>query len=343
MDNAPHVRFLVTDRSFLAYLKKGISQLALQVGFAPQRLSAIDLIVAEMGSNLIKHAGGGEILVRHFLTSDNAGLELISIDNGPGMAEPVRMIQDGVSTTGTLGHGLGSINRLADFTQLYSQKGWGTILLARIYKKPLVMARPESFEYRSVVVAKPGETVSGDGCYVKLTASHIKLFLGDGLGHGPEANLAVQTAINAFRLCAEHQPVAIVRQLHRSVTKTRGLVGAVVVYDTQNKQWNWCGVGNISTRISGSLRTKNFLSYNGIIGMNLPNSMNDHALPFEQGQLLMMGSDGLQSRWDITKYTLIHRYDLSILAAAIYKDFARQTDDTSIFIGRVKADHGRTS
>jgi len=344
MDNAPHVRFLATDRSFLAYLKKGISQIAFQIGFPVQRLNEIDLIVAEMGSNLIKHAGGGEILVRHFQTTDNAGIELISIDNGPGMVDPGRMMQDGISTAGTLGHGLGSINRLADFTQLYSLRGWGTIVLARIYKKPLVESRSEqNFDYRSVIVAKPGETVCGDGCYVKLTASHIKLFLGDGLGHGPEANLAVQTAINAFRLCADHNPVAIIRHLHRSVNKTRGLVGAVVVYDTQNKQWNWCGVGNISTRISGSLRTKNFLSYNGIIGMNLPNSMNDHTLPFEQGQLLLMGSDGLQSRWDIAKYTSIHRYDLSILAAAIYKDFARQTDDTSIFIGRVKADHGRIS
>jgi hypothetical protein len=260
------------------------------------------------------------------------------------MADPAKMILDGISTTSTLGHGLGSIKRLADQFQLYTLKGWGTILLARVFRSPVLNIRPNrGFDYRSIVVAKPGELVCGDGCYVKLTTSHIKLFLGDGLGHGPEANMAVQTAINTFRLSSDHQPVDIVRQLHRSTTKTRGLVGSVVVYDAKSQRWNWCGVGNISTRINGVLSTKNFLSYNGIIGMNLPGTMNNHTLPFERGQLILMGSDGLQSRWDITRYTSIHRYDLTILAAAIYKDYARQTDDTSILIGRLQGDYGGVS
>ncbi|GAA4463499.1 serine/threonine protein kinase [Nibrella saemangeumensis] len=342
MDNSPHVRFQATDRSYLALLKKGISQIAGQVGFQPHRLSEIDLIVAEMASNLIKHAGGGDVLVRHFRTNDNSGLELISIDNGPGMTDPAKMMEDGVSTTGTLGHGLGSIKRLADQAQLYSLKGWGTILLVRIFRNP-VANTPPGFEFRSLLVPKPGETLCGDGCSVKLMPGHIKLFLGDGLGHGPEANAAVQAAIKAFRLCPDHRPIDIIRHIHRSVNKTRGLVGSVVVYDTQTRQWTWCGVGNISTRLSGPMITKNFLPYNGIIGMNLPHTMNDHVLPLERGQLLVMCSDGLQSRWDHLKYPFILRYDLTILAAALYKDYARQTDDSSLFIGRMQRDYGGVS
>lgn len=346
MDNSVHVRFQAPDRSYVALLKKGINQLAVQAGFQYQRLSEIDLIVAEMATNLIKHAGGGDILVRHIQSTNQSGLELISIDSGPGMADTAKMAKDGVSTTSTLGHGLGTINRLADQTQIYSLKGWGTILLARIFLNPaaaLKAERSSGFEFRSLLVAKPGETMCGDGCYLKMTPGHIKLFLGDGLGHGPEANLAVQTAINSFRLCPDHRPVDIIRSMHRSVTKTRGLVGSVIVYDVATQQWNWCGVGNISTRLSGATASKNFLSYNGIIGMNLPNTMNDHMLPFERGQLLIMCSDGLQSRWDHTKYPLIHRYDLTILAAALYKDYSRQTDDTSLVVGRAHGDHGGTN
>lgn len=341
MDNSTHARFLATDRSYLASIKKEVSHIAAQIGFLAQRLGEVDLIVAEMVSNLIKHAGGGELLVRHFLSSDNAGLELISIDSGPGMADPAKMMQDGISTTSTLGHGLGSIQRLADQTQVYSLKGWGTILLARVYKKTQAVSPVrKEFDYRSIIVAKPGETVSGDGCYVKLTGSHIKIFLGDGLGHGPEANHAIQTAITAFRFCADQRPVDIIQHIHRATKKTRGLVGSVVVYDSQKKQWNWCGVGNISTRVTSALLSKSFLAYNGIIGMNLPGTMNDHMLPVERGQLLIMCSDGVQSRWDISRYTSIQRYDLSILAAAIYKDYTRRTDDTSIFVGRVQGEYG---
>lgn len=342
MDNSPHVRFQATDRSYLSLLKKGINHIASQVGFQPQRLSEIDLIVAEISSNLVKHAGGGEILVRHFQTADNAGLEIISIDNGPGMSDPARMMEDGISTTGTLGHGLGSVRRLSDQAQIYSQKGWGTILLSRIFQNP-ALKPVTGLEFRSLLVAKPGETVCGDGCYVKQTPDYIKLFLGDGLGHGPEAYNAVQTAIKSFRIYPDHQPIDIIRNMHRSVNKTRGLVGSVVVFDTKARQWTWCGVGNISTRLCGPLTTKSFLPYNGIIGMNLPGTINNHILPFERGQLLVMCSDGIQSRWDHMKYPFILRYDLSILAAALYKDFARQTDDTSLFIGRIHGDYGGVS
>ncbi|QIP17312.1 SpoIIE family protein phosphatase [Spirosoma aureum] len=333
MDNTPHVRFQARDRSYLALIKKGVSRMAGEIGFHTQRLHEIDLIVAEMVSNLIKHAGGGDLLVRPFRTSANAGLELISIDSGPGMADPARMMQDGVSTTGTLGNGLGAIHRLADQAQLYSLRGWGTILLARIFTHPQIAAAP-GFEFRSLLVPMPGEEVCGDGFYVKRTTDHLKLFLGDGLGHGPEAHRAVQEAIKAFRLCADHRPVDIIRHMHRAVNKTRGLVGSVVVYDVTSRQWNWCGVGNIASRILHLSVTKNLMPYNGIIGLNLPATMHDHVLPLERGQLLVMCSDGLQSRWDHAKYPLIHRYDLAILAAALYKDYARQTDDTSVFIGR---------
>ncbi|GAB4012248.1 SpoIIE family protein phosphatase [Spirosoma sp. KCTC 42546] len=346
MDNSAYVRFQAPDRSYLALLKKGINQIAIQAGFQHQRLSEIDLIVAEMASNLIKHGGGGDLFVQHFQSTTQSGIELISIDNGPGMADATKMVRDGVSTTSTLGHGLGSINRLADQVQIYSMKGWGTILLARIFLNPTNAPIPErasGFDFRSLLVAKPGETLCGDGCYLKMTPSHIKLFLGDGLGHGPEAYAAVQTAITAFRHCPDHRPVDIIRYMHRSVTKTRGLVGSVVVYDVASQRWNWCGVGNISTRLSGAMASKNFLSYNGIIGMNLPATMNDHTLPFERGQLLIMCSDGLQSRWDHTRYPFIHRYDLTILAAALYKDYSRQTDDTSVFVGRAHGDHGGIS
>ncbi|MVM30501.1 SpoIIE family protein phosphatase [Spirosoma sp. HMF4905] len=344
MDNSTHVRFKVADRSYLAIVKKGINQLATQAGFQSQRLNEIDLIVAEMASNLVKHAGGGDILVRPIHLFTNSGLEFISIDSGPGMADPTRMMQDGVSTTSTLGHGLGSINRLADQAQLYSIKDWGTILLVRVFIKPVANLAPAlGIDFRSILVSKPGETVCGDGCYLKTTPSHIKLFLGDGLGHGPEANTAIQTAINAFRICPDHRPADILRYIHRSVTKTRGLVGSVIVYDVATRQWNWCGVGNISTRLSGAMATKNFLSYNGIIGMNLPTTMSDHVLPFERGQLLVMCSDGLQSRWDHTKYPFIFRYDLTILAAALYKDYSRQTDDTSLVVGRIQGDYGGIS
>lgn len=335
MDNTAHTRFNAEDRSYFSILKRDIHNLVSEAGFSDKRTSAIDIVVAEMASNLVKHGGGGEILVRMYSDDSNPYIELISIDNGPGMADPQRMMEDGVSTANTLGHGLGTIKRMSDFFQLYSLKDWGTILLSRVYKneQPRTRKKPLA-EIRQLVIAKPGEKVSGDGAYCDLNENRLRLFLGDGLGHGPEAHLAVQQAIAALAASNEDAPVDILRQLNIAVKKTRGLVGTAVVYDIKDKCWRVCGIGNIATRVHAVV-TKNCMSYNGIIGMNIPNTLNEQEIKSERGQVVIMCSDGIKTRWELQKYVGIFRYDLSILAAVIYKDFARRTDDMSVLACRI--------
>ncbi|MDR3681413.1 MAG: ATP-binding protein/SpoIIE family protein phosphatase [Flavipsychrobacter sp.] len=336
MDSTSHTSYNAEDRSYFAILKKEIHQVATAAGFSDKKTGEIDIIVAEMASNLIKHAGGGEILVRLMQENGNEAIELISIDNGPGMADPLRMLEDGVSTANTLGHGLGAMKRLSDTFQIYSLKEWGTIVLARVYKNelPLFIKKP-LVEVRWVVVPKPGETVSGDGAYHQLNAEGLKVFLGDGLGHGPDAHLAVQQAISAIGICTENSPIDILRYLHTAVKKTRGLVGTMAIYNFKEKNWRICGIGNIATRTQNFMSFKNYMSYNGIIGMNIPNTLKEQEVADERGQVLIMCSDGIKTRMELQKYTGIFKYDLTILAAAIYKDFARKTDDMSVMVSRI--------
>lgn len=333
MDSSPHISFNASDRSYLAILKKDIHQIAADAGFDKKKLPEIDLVVSEMASNLIKHGGGGEILVR----SSAGFMELICIDNGPGIADVGKMMEDGMSTTKTLGHGLGSIRRLSDIFDIYSIKDWGTILLSRFYKDevPQQQKKKNTAEVRSVIVAKPGETVCGDGHYLKQTKDHVRIFLGDGLGHGPDANKAVSEAIKAFRFCPHDGLSEIIRYMHQSVKRTRGLVGTIAQYSFKDKSWQICGVGNIATRMYNAAGIKSCLAYNGIIGMNVPATMKEQVLLSEYGQVLAMCSDGIKTRWESQKYPSIFRHDLSIFAAALYKDFARKTDDMSIVVSRI--------
>ncbi|MGA0559741.1 ATP-binding SpoIIE family protein phosphatase [Larkinella sp. VNQ87] len=336
MGNRHHTVFSAPDRSYLAIVKKEIHSFALQLEFNAKKQAELDIIVAEIASNLVKHAGGGEILVRKLEEPAYAGIELISIDNGPGMSDPGRMVADGTSTTNTLGQGLGAIKRLSDKFELYSLKNWGTILLARVYtKKPPVPATLPKVEIRPVVVPKPGESECGDGYATKITANGLKLFLGDGLGHGPEASHAVEEAIKTFQLSPETRPTDLLRSMHQAVRKTRGLVGTILQFDFKSRRWTVCGIGNIATRFQGTLFSKSHMAYNGIIGMNIPGTMSDQEVGFENGQLVIMCSDGIKSRWDLSKYPAIVNYDLSILAAALYKDYSRRTDDTSVVVARI--------
>lgn len=334
ISNTPHTSFTAADRSYLSLVKKDLHAMAAQVGFSARKLAEVDIIVSEMGSNLVKHGGGGEILAR--LLPEENGLELISIDNGPGIADPVHMQVDGHSSVNTLGQGLGAMDRLSDLYQLYSQKNWGTIVLCRCFAKK-VPARKMPVSFSSIVVAKPGETLCGDGFYARLSPQRLKVFLGDGLGHGAEAHRAVNEAIQVFKFSAENSPAEIIRQIHAEVRKTRGLVATVGVLDFATKTWKLCGVGNIASRITSGMLFKNYMPYNGIVGMNIPNTMKDQEIPPEYGQQLICCSDGLKTRWDNLKYPAIHRYDPTILAAALYKDYARKTDDMSVIVSKLNS------
>ena len=335
MDKSIQHAYNATDRSYLAFLKRDIHQLAVQTGFSGQRLAEIDLIVAELSSNLIKHAGGGEILVRPLGDTTVYGLELLSIDNGPGMSNPTRMMEDGMSTTNTLGHGLGSIRRLSDFFDLYTLPNWGTVALSRIYLPGIHPPQGKPARIGTLLLPKTGEKVCGDGYAVKYAANQLHIFLADGLGHGPEAEAATQLAIRTFTASASTSPVTILREIHQAVLKTRGLVGTVGILDMQAGQWKFCGIGNITTRLCNlNLQDipKTFMSYKGILGGNLPRTMNEQVAPYLRGQTLIMASDGLKSRWDTNRFVAVRSHDPAVLAAALHKDFSRKTDDTSVLI-----------
>src|SRR5689334_9057122 len=133
MVDTPHVRFAVPDRSYQGVVRSELRKFAESAGFKNKRLAEIEIIIAEITSNLVKYATkGGEILARKY-AGHNKGIELIAIDHGPGIARPVMMLEDGQSSGSSLGQGLGAIRRLSDEFDLYSLVGWGTILYCRMF------------------------------------------------------------------------------------------------------------------------------------------------------------------------------------------------------------------
>ena len=317
-------------------IKKEIHRLATEAGIKPARVNQIDLVVAEMTSNLFKYSDDGEILCGVFANGGNLYVELISIDNGPGMVNPAKMMQDGISTSNTLGHGFGSMKRMSDVFDLYSQIGWGTIVLSRIFDEPdKLVKQKQGMIIRPIVVYKPGETTSGDGFVYKKTDKYMKLMLADGLGHGPEANKAINEAVKAFKVFPDFSPTETLRFIHQDIKKTRGAVINIIGYNFLEKKWSSTGIGNIFLRMVGPGSFKNHMSYNGIVGHNIPNTMNEQQYAAEQFNQIILCSDGIKTRIEQSRYPMIYKYDLTIYAAAIYKDHARRTDDMSVVVAKV--------
>lgn len=335
----PYISSKIDDRSFVAFLKREIHNLVAEAGFSVHRAGEIDIIVSELSSNLIKFAKGGEILYRVTGTRNHdLKFEMYCIDAGSGIANIAKIMRDGYSSANTLGHGLGSINRLSDKFEIYSQRDWGTIqyveALAQRPDEDAPKPAPKKFDYDALMACAPNETFCGDGWSVKESALGNQIFIGDGLGHGPNAHEAVQRAIEAFTRCRAKDPVEILREIHNETRKTRGLVATVAVADLKSGNWNICGVGNISLRVFNGLESKTYTAYNGIVGLNVPRTMTSTSVRYEKHQTIIAHSDGLNTRWNIQNFPSLLKQSPAIIAATLYKDHIRGNDDVTVFAAK---------
>lgn len=326
--------YIIEERSYVSFVKREIHNLV-RPHFGEQRTGEIDIVASEAASNLIKFAGRGELLYRLSTEHEQAVFELICIDSGKGIKDVPHSIKDGISTMNTLGHGLGSIMRLSNFAEIYSLPDWGTIVYAKFYREPDFRPPRAHVQVRCLNLAKPGEKVSGDGMALKLLDHKTLLMVGDGLGHGPQAKEAIDRAAEVFDASMYADPSELLRELNTGVKKTRGLVSTIVAIDHKQKQILVCGVGNIYTRLQCGLEFKNYIANNGIIGLNIPGRIESSVYKLEKMHQVIMCSDGIKTKWDLVRYPNILKHDPMILAAVLYKDQARRSDDMTIVTVKV--------
>ncbi|WP_161888440.1 ATP-binding SpoIIE family protein phosphatase [Pontibacter russatus] len=346
MDASPHQRFLVPDKTYSSMARRDIARLTESYGFSAPDTGRVNIVISELVSNLAKHtSGGGELLVRP-VGSPVAGLEILCLDNGPGMADPARMLQDGFSTYGSAGEGLGAIKRQSDEFDLFSQPGVGTVVLCRIFKSGKRKEQPntqELYEVGYVLAPKPDETVCGDGLAMEQRGADLYMLALDGLGHGASAREAAAQAAGVFTASPATAPAQALRDIHAGIRQTRGAVGLAARISGATQTISYCGVGNIGGRIfapgAGPAGTgySGIVSYNGILGHNMPNTLNSRRLDWGRGNLLVLHSDGLKSRWDLAKFPLLSRHRAATIAAVLYKTNSRQTDDTLVVVCKGKA------
>ncbi len=339
MDFNLHKSFHIEDRSYLSLVKNYVRDVATHADLAVEEKGKLDIIVTELITNLVKYAHSGrKLLIKPVLKGTIPGVEIISIDKGPGMTDVSRRMEDGYSSSGTKGEGLGAIKRLSDEFDIYSVPRSGTIVLSRIYKKKVNIYDndpKERLEIKSIQIAKPGEELCGDGFHLAFGPNDVSILLTDGLGHGPEAHLASQKAIDVFKENLSSTPDHILKTINESIRKTRGAVGMVLNFNLQNKILSYCGVGNISCKVFSFDETRNLISFNGILGLNV-SRVNSNTVSWESGKLAIIYSDGMLSTWELASYHNITAHDLSILTAALYRDYFRKTDDFTVIAIRNK-------
>jgi len=328
----------IVDTSQIAEARRTATRAAATLGFSETDSGRVALVATELATNLIKHGGGGEILLeQHQHDGAEPAVELIALDRGRGIADLQSCLRDGYSSAGTAGHGLGAIRRQSDLMQVASWPELGTAILARVARHPPAMTgvaarlSDESDWYGAVCVPLAGEEVSGDAWQAVRTTRGRILLVADGLGHGREAAAAAREAVRLFLL---HQtlPVPQVLELvHTGLRHTRGAAVSIAHVDVGTRKVVYGGIGNIAGSLIDGEQVRRMVSLNGTAGLN---ARKFQAFDYPAAPLLILHSDGLMTNWSLQRYPGLQRAHPTLIAAVLYRDFARRRDDATVLVAR---------
>lgn len=314
---------LIEDVSQVGYARRTAQQFAEQLGFDETDAGRVALVATELASNILKHAAHGEL---HLRATGNQGVELIAVDRGQGFDLDSCLV-DGFSTGGTQGIGMGAISRVAQVFDVYADQR-GTAMLARLYPRA---AGAKDIRYGVSQHSLHHDPACGDAWHLAIQPGRFSVMVADGLGHGCEAERAARAGEEVFAHDAFLDAGVLFNDLHIGMTGTRGGAVAVAQYDAMADSLRFTGVGNIGASLIGPGKSRGLASHPGIVGVQFRK-----AQPFDyaevSGQLLILYSDGLQSRWNLADYPgLSHRHP-ALIAAILHRDFCRGRDDVTVFV-----------
>lgn len=323
---------LIEDSSQIGHARRTAQQLAEKSGFDTTDAGRVALVATELASNILKHATHGELHLRVLPRASGAGIEILAVDRAAGF-DVDACLADGFSTRGTQGIGLGAVSRQTEVFDVYADAR-GAVLLTRLY--PRTDKAPDhrfGVSHHSL----HNHPACGDTWHLTYDDSNISALVIDGLGHGEEAEAAARAGEKAFNHSPFASPTLLLQDLHEAMTGTRG--GAVAIAQFDGDGLRFVGIGNIGATLIGPEKSRGLASHPGIVG-----GQYRKAQPFDyaqvNGHLLIMYSDGLQSRWNLQDYPgLVHRHP-AVIAAILHRDFCRGRDDVTVLVIALETAHG---
>ncbi|MFD2680829.1 anti-sigma regulatory factor [Bacillus seohaeanensis] len=128
MDNQPYVR--ITNEWDIVAARQLGRNVAKELGFGTVDQARITTAISELARNIYLYAGHGQIYIEKKQDAGKKGVQIIASDDGPGISDIRRVMEDGFSTSGGLGAGLPGVKRLMDEFNVESTPGEGTDIRA---------------------------------------------------------------------------------------------------------------------------------------------------------------------------------------------------------------------
>ncbi len=323
----------IEDSSQIGHARRTAQKLAEEHGFDATDAGRVALVATELASNILKHAVRGELHLRVLPRPSGDGIEMLAVDRGEGF-DVHACLTDGFSTRGTQGIGLGAVARQAQVFDVYADSR-GTVLLTRFYP------RQDKTADRRMGVSQHSlhnDPACGDVWHVAVDGARISALIIDGLGHGEEAERAARVGEEVFALTPFTSATLLLEDIHHAMIGTRGGALAITQFDGHDDALRFVGIGNIGASLIAPDKSRGMASHPGIVGGQYRKAQSfDYANV--NGQLLIMYSDGLQSRWNLQDYPgLVHRHP-AVIATLLHRDFCRGRDDVTVLVIDLEAGH----
>ncbi len=105
--------------------------LAAHLGFTSGEQALVATAISELARNIVEYAEHGEIVLDLIERGGKRGVLVIARDQGPGIPDVERAMQDGFTTGRGLGLGLPGARRLMDEFEIVSVVGKGTTVTVK--------------------------------------------------------------------------------------------------------------------------------------------------------------------------------------------------------------------
>ena len=325
----------VADASQVAAARRVASRFAESLRMSETAVGHAALVATELATNLIKHGDGGWLL----LGADELRpktLVMIAYDKGRGIANVPMALQDGYSTAGSPGTGLGAIYRAASAVDLYTLPERGTFVhcvIADNGTAPSPLQRPPRMIVGGLALPKPEESANGDSWAAVADGDIVTVGIADGLGHGPVAATASAAAARVIAGAASLSLPQLMQDAHAALRSTRGAAVGVARIDPALGRVDFVGVGNIAGTIVTDDGMRKTVSLPGIVGHEM-RKVQTFSYPWAQGSVLILHSDGISGSWSTAAYPGLVQHPPALIASVLYRDFCRGTDDATVVVAK---------
>lgn len=322
----------VRDASHAGEARRQAVTCAEEVGLGESERGAVAIVVTEMATNLFKHARDGSIIISQLASNGSRGMRVLALDKGPGIRNLSDALQDGHSTSGTMGTGLGAIQRMSHEFEIYSMES-GTAIVSDFWHGGKAPKNGLAVRHGVITLPFPGENEIGDGWSVRKFGNCVVLMVVDGLGHGPNAAEAAREAERVVSAIKDCTPTAILQDCHDALKKTRGAAMSVAVLDAEKQLLHYAGIGNVAAAIVSSGVSRSLTPHNGTLGHQM-HRIQQFSYPWNPDSILVMHSDGLNTRWNLGDYPGIWSKQPALIAGLLYRDFVRGRDDVTVLVAK---------